>query len=162
MSAGDKPYDHQISSRVMTDLLLIREERTAALQDLASSGIDWSLVTVILLKPDCLARELAESMLAVVSAHVTILTQQTVHPTAEQIFAHYDDILPLSAEFGVDVPAELRRIYLGQPVIIASVRVRRRPAACCPHGRRSGGSTWKPSKNPLNRRLRSTPRCCQR
>ena len=64
----------------MTDLLLIREESTAALQDLASSGIDWSWWTVILLKPDCLARELAESMLAVVSAHVTILTQQTVPP----------------------------------------------------------------------------------
>jgi hypothetical protein len=119
MSAGNKLHDHQISPRVMTDLLLIREESTAAPQDLASSGIDWSWWTVILLKPDCLARELAESVLAMVSEHVTVLTQQTVPPTAEQIFAHYDDILPLSAEFGVDVPAELRRIYLGQPVIIA-------------------------------------------
>jgi hypothetical protein len=94
MSAGDRLYEHQLSPRVMTDLVLIREESTAALQDLASRGIDWSLFTVILLKPDCLARELAESVLAMVSEHVTILTQQTVHPTAEQIFAHYDDILP--------------------------------------------------------------------
>ena len=112
-------HEHQINPRVMTDLLLIREETTAALRDLASSGIDWSWWTVILLKPDCLARELAQSVLAAVSEHVTILAQETVHPTAEQIFAHYDDILPLSAEFGVDVPAELLRIYLGQPVIVA-------------------------------------------
>lgn len=112
-------HEHQISLRVMTDLLLIREETTAALQDLASSGIDWSWWTVILLKPDCLARELAESVLTAMSEHVTNLTQQTVHPTPEQISVHYDDILPLSAEFGVDVPAELRRIYLGQPVIVA-------------------------------------------
>jgi nucleoside-diphosphate kinase len=112
-------HEQQISPRVMTDLLLIREETTAALHELASRGIDWSCWTVILLKPDCLARELAEPVLAAVSEHVTVLTQQTVSPTADQIYAHYDDILPLSAEFGVDVRAELRRIYLGQPVIVA-------------------------------------------
>jgi nucleoside-diphosphate kinase len=112
-------HEHQISPHLMTDLLLIREETTAALHDLAHVGIDWSWWTVILLKPDCLARELTESVLAAVSEHVTIIAQQTVHPAAEQIFAHYDDIVPLSAEFGVDVPAELRRIYLGQAVIVA-------------------------------------------
>jgi hypothetical protein len=50
-------HEHQISPRVMTDLLLIREATTAALHDLATSGIDWSWWTVILLKPDCLALE---------------------------------------------------------------------------------------------------------
>lgn len=35
-------HEQQISPRVMTDLLLIREETTAALHELASRGIDWS------------------------------------------------------------------------------------------------------------------------
>src|SRR5580692_2811798 len=76
-------HEHQISPRVMTDLLLIREETSAALHDQASSGIDWSSRAVILLKPDCLARELAESVLAAVGEHVTVLAQRTIYPTVQ-------------------------------------------------------------------------------
>jgi hypothetical protein len=36
-----------------------------------------------------------------------------------QIVAHYDDMLPLSAQIGRDVPAELRRIFVGQQAAIA-------------------------------------------
>jgi nucleoside-diphosphate kinase len=74
---------------------------------------------VILLKPDCLARNLTGPVLAMAGEHVRVTAERIVHPTAKQVFTHYADILPLSAEFGVDVHAELRRIYLGHPVMVA-------------------------------------------
>lgn len=80
---------------------------------------DWSHWTVILLKPDCLARNLTGPVLGMVGQHVHVTTQHTLYPTIEQVFTHYADILPLSAELGVDVAAELRRIYLGHPVTVA-------------------------------------------
>jgi nucleoside-diphosphate kinase len=79
----------------------------------------WSFWTVILLKPDCLARHLTGPVLAMAGQHVHVTAQRTVYPTAGQVFAHYADILPLSAELGVDVAAELRRIYLDHPIIVA-------------------------------------------
>jgi nucleoside-diphosphate kinase len=79
----------------------------------------WSCWTVILLKPDCLARGLTGPVLAMVGQHVRVTAQRTLYPTPEQIFAHYADLLPRSAEFGVDVAAELRRIYIGHPVTVA-------------------------------------------
>lgn len=83
------------------------------------AGTDWSWWTVILLKPDCLARRLTGPVLAMVSQHVRVTARRTLYPTAEQIFTHYADILPLSADLGVDVAAELRRIYLGHRVTVA-------------------------------------------
>jgi nucleoside-diphosphate kinase len=80
---------------------------------------DWSFWTVILLKPDCLARRLAGPVLAMAGQHVCITQVRAVYPTAEQVLDHYADILPLSDELGVDVAAELRRIYLGHQVGIA-------------------------------------------
>jgi nucleoside-diphosphate kinase len=82
-------------------------------------GTDWSWWTVILLKPDCLARRLTGPVLAMAAQHVRVTAQRTLYPTAEQVFTHYADILPLSEALGVDVAAELRRIYLGQPVVVA-------------------------------------------
>ncbi len=87
--------------------------------DEATAGVDWSQWTVILLKPDCLARNLTRPILAMVSRYVRVTDERFVYPTEEQVFTHYADILPLSAELGVDVPAELRRIYLGHPVMVA-------------------------------------------
>ena len=83
------------------------------------TGVDWSQWTVILLKPDCLARNLVRPVLAMAAQHVRITTERIVYPTAEQVFTHYADIVPLSAELGVEVAAELRRIYLGHPVAVA-------------------------------------------
>ena len=80
---------------------------------------DWSHWTVILLKPDCLARNLTGPVLGMVGQHVRVTAQRTLYPTVEQVFTHYADILPLSAELGVNVAAELRRIYLGHPVTVA-------------------------------------------
>jgi nucleoside-diphosphate kinase len=80
---------------------------------------DWSWWTVILLKPDCLARGLSDPVLAMVGQHVRVTAVRTLYPTVEQVFDHYADILPLSGELGVDVAAELRRIYLGRQVAVA-------------------------------------------
>lgn len=85
-------------------------------------GVDWSEWTVVVLKPDCLARGLVEPILAWVRREVRIVDVRTVHPTEEQIFAHYEDMLPLSAELGRDVPAELRRIFVGRPTGVALCR----------------------------------------
>jgi nucleoside-diphosphate kinase len=85
----------------------------------AAPDTDWSQWTVILLKPDCLARNLTGPVLDMVSQHVNVTAQRTLYPTLEQVFTHYADILPLSAELDVDVAAELRRIYLGHPVTVA-------------------------------------------
>ena len=81
--------------------------------------IDWSLWTVVLLKPDCLARDLTGPVLAMVGQHVRVMARRTLYPTPGQIFDHYADLLPRSAEFGVDCAAELRRIYIGHPVTVA-------------------------------------------
>ncbi len=93
--------------------------RAAPPSDETVTGFDWSQWTVILLKPDCLARNLVRPVLAMAAQHVRITAERIVYPTAEQVFTHYADIVPLSAELGVDVAAELRRIYLGHPVAVA-------------------------------------------
>lgn len=93
--------------------------RTACASPDTQPGTDWPWWTVILLKPDCLARNLTGPVLSMVGEHVHVTAQQTVYPTAAQVFTHYADILPLSAQLGVDVPTELRRIYLGRSVTVA-------------------------------------------
>lgn len=79
----------------------------------------WARWTVVLLKPDCLARGLVDPVIDAVAEHLSIVEVRTVFPAEEQIFAHYADMLPLSDSLGVDVPAELSRIYIGQPTGIA-------------------------------------------
>ncbi|MFI1996950.1 nucleoside-diphosphate kinase [Actinoplanes sp. NPDC020271] len=81
--------------------------------------VDWKFWTVILLKPDCLDRNLVSPVLTMVTEHLTVLHVTTVYPTEEQIFTHYADMLPRSAELGRDVAAELRRIYVGQQAAVA-------------------------------------------
>jgi nucleoside-diphosphate kinase len=83
------------------------------------AGPDWSWWTVILLKPDCLARGLSGPVLAMAGEHVRVTEVRAVYPTIGQIFGHYADLLPLSAELGVDVAAELRRIYIGRQAAVA-------------------------------------------
>jgi nucleoside-diphosphate kinase len=72
-----------------------------------------------LAKPDCLARCLTGPVLAMVGQHVRVTARRVLYPTEEQVFAHYADILRLSAELGLDVAAELRRIYLDHHVMVA-------------------------------------------
>lgn len=84
-------------------------------------GVDWTCWTVVLLKPDCVARGLVDPVLTWVGTEVTLVDQRLVTPTEQQIFAHYDDLLTTRrAHFTwVDVPAELYRTYVGRRVGIA-------------------------------------------
>lgn len=83
--------------------------------------LDWAEWTVILLKPDCLRRGLVEQVLQRVGHAVTVSAVRTVTATEEQVFAHYDDMLApeISRAFGLDVRAELRRIFVGNQVVVA-------------------------------------------
>lgn len=81
--------------------------------------LDWAWWTVILLKPDCLDRNLLSPVLAAVEQELYVVDVGKVFPTEPQIFSHYADMLPLSARLGRDVPAELRRIYVGRQAAIA-------------------------------------------
>jgi nucleoside-diphosphate kinase len=81
--------------------------------------VDWSRWSVILLKPDCVARGLTVPVLAWVRRVVTVTATKTLVASEEQVFAHYADLFPREAEIGVDVAAELRRIYLGRTVMVA-------------------------------------------
>lgn len=82
-------------------------------------GVDWSQWTVILLKPDCVQRGLVDELLREVGREVQVVSRRTIQPTEEQIFAHYDDMIPLSTRIGRDVPAELRRIFVGNDTGLA-------------------------------------------
>jgi nucleoside-diphosphate kinase len=83
--------------------------------------VDWTRWTVVLLKPDCITRGLAEPVLTWVGTEVTLVDQRLVIPTEQQIFAHYDDLLTTRRAYftWVDVPADLRRTYVGRRVGIA-------------------------------------------
>jgi nucleoside-diphosphate kinase len=86
-----------------------------------ASTVDWSLWTVILLKPDCVARGLVDAVLADVAAEITVVDQRLVVATETQIRLHYEDLLTIRrAHFTwVEVAVDLRRTYAGHQVGIA-------------------------------------------
>ena len=88
-----------------------------------SIPVDWTRWAVVLLKPDCITRGLVEPVMTWIDQHVTVVNRRTITPTEQQIFAHYDDLLTtrLAHFTWVDVPADLRRTYVGQRVGIALV-----------------------------------------
>ncbi|GAB3977730.1 nucleoside-diphosphate kinase [Actinoallomurus acanthiterrae] len=85
------------------------------------ASVDWTRWTVILLKPDCVRRGLVDAVLDHVGCHVRVSAVRRVNVTREQILAHYDDMLrpEVSLELGVDVPAELVRMFVGHQVVVA-------------------------------------------
>jgi nucleoside-diphosphate kinase len=85
-------------------------------------GVDWSRFSVVLLKPDCLRRGLAEEILAVVASQVEVVTSERVVVADWQIFVHYWDLLVDKDWFSVDVVDCLRRAYIGEEVVVALVR----------------------------------------
>ncbi|MFI7643284.1 nucleoside-diphosphate kinase [Nonomuraea sp. NPDC049400] len=86
-----------------------------------AEGVQWDRWSVILLKPDCVQRGLVDDVLACLGEHVEIRGRQEATVTEEQIFAHYDDMLApqVSTEFGLDVAADLRRLFVGRQVCVA-------------------------------------------
>ena len=90
----------------------------AGAAEIARGG--WGRWSVILLKPDCVARGLVEQVLARFRREAEIVAQQTVTVTEAQIFAHYDDLLNAPERLAlVNVAADLRRCYVGRQVVVA-------------------------------------------
>jgi nucleoside-diphosphate kinase len=83
--------------------------------------VDWTWWSVILLKPDCVARDLVEPVLAQVSTDITVVDRRIVTAAEDQILAHYADLLTIwQTHFTwVDVASDLRREYAGHHVGIA-------------------------------------------
>jgi len=85
-------------------------------------GVEWSRFSVVILKPDCLRRGLADEVLARIAVEGEIIARDTVTVRDWQIFVHYSDLLVDADWFSVDVVGCLRRSYVGQQVVIALVR----------------------------------------
>ncbi|MCO5999798.1 nucleoside-diphosphate kinase [Actinoallomurus rhizosphaericola] len=87
----------------------------------APLAVDWTRWTVILLKPDCVRRGLVDAVLEHVSRYVRVLAVRRVTVSREQILAHYADMLSpeVSQNLGIDVPAELVRMFVGHQVVVA-------------------------------------------
>jgi nucleoside-diphosphate kinase len=85
-------------------------------------GVEWSRFSVVLLKPDCLRRSLADEVLARIAAEGEIIARDTITVQDWQIFVHYSDLLVDADWFTVDVVGYLRRCYIGKEVVIALVR----------------------------------------
>jgi nucleoside-diphosphate kinase len=85
-------------------------------------GVEWSRFSVVLLKPDCLRRGLADEVLARIAAEGEIIARDTVTVQDWQIFVHYADLLVDADWFKVDVADCLRRFYVGREVEIALAR----------------------------------------
>ncbi len=81
--------------------------------------VDWSQWSVILLKPDCVARRLTTVILDWIGQVVLVSAVRTVRVTEAQIFAHYADLFPKAEQIGVDIAAGLRRKYAGRDAVIA-------------------------------------------
>ena len=85
-------------------------------------GVEWSRFSVVMLKPDCLRRGLADDVLARIAAEGEITARSTVTVRDWQIFVHYADLLVDADWFSVDVADCLRHCYVGQEVVIALIR----------------------------------------
>lgn len=82
---------------------------------------DWDRWSVVLLKPDCLRRNLVGPVMNMIAQEFRIIAETSPVVTEEQIMAHYADMLPRSEELGRDVATELRRIFVGQQVTVLLV-----------------------------------------
>lgn len=90
------------------------------LPDLENIDADWGRWSVVLLKPDCLRRALADQVLERLSQAAAILAHERVTVADWQIHVHYSDLLVNRDTFaGIDVAECLRRAYVGQEVEVA-------------------------------------------
>lgn len=85
-------------------------------------GVDWGRYSVVMLKPDCLRRGLADEVLGRIAVAGEITARDTVTVKDWQIHVHYFDLLIDADWFRVDVAGYLRRFYIGHDVGIALVR----------------------------------------
>ena len=88
-------------------------------------GVDWSRWSVVLLKPDCVRRDLCDTVLQRIAtgADVEISAHEIVTVADWQIHVHYWDLLVDADWFApLDVPAALRASWIGQRAGIALAR----------------------------------------
>jgi nucleoside-diphosphate kinase len=90
---------------------------------LESIDAAWDQLSVVLLKPDCVRRDLTDRVLGRLSQVASIVVVEQVRVTDWQIFVHYNDLLVNRDTFpGIDVAECLRRCYVGHDVMIALAR----------------------------------------
>lgn len=92
------------------------KQRNATAPLPALETFDWSLWSVVLLKPDCIERGLCEPVLDLISHELSVVDHRHLTPTWEQISSHYDDMLegPRAATITwCDMETELRSRYVG-------------------------------------------------
>ncbi|MET9243877.1 nucleoside-diphosphate kinase [Nonomuraea sp. NPDC003709] len=82
----------------------------------------WDYWTVVMCKPDATDRRLVRPILEWIAGTVTIVQTREVVVTAQQIFAHYADMLELQHRFPFDVRADLIDHYVGSTVTVALAR----------------------------------------
>ncbi|MGW2220991.1 nucleoside-diphosphate kinase [Nonomuraea sp. NPDC001684] len=79
----------------------------------------WGRWTVVLCKPDATDRGLVLPILEWIGGTVDIVRAREVVVTADQILAHYADLLELQHRFPFDVRADLLDHYVGSTVTVA-------------------------------------------
>lgn len=84
-----------------------------------SGHVDWSRWTVVLLKPDCLERDLVQAVLNRVTEEIALVAIERATVADWQIFIHYWDLLVFRHRLDVDVAACLRDRYVGHEVVVA-------------------------------------------
>ncbi|MEV1249900.1 nucleoside-diphosphate kinase [Nonomuraea sp. NPDC049750] len=82
----------------------------------------WDYWTVVMCKPDATERRLVRPILEWIAGTVTIVQIREVVVTAQQILAHYADMLELQHRFPFDVRADLIDHYVGSTVTVALAR----------------------------------------
>ncbi|GAB2773506.1 nucleoside-diphosphate kinase [Streptomyces daliensis] len=83
------------------------------------AGVDWERWSVVLLKPDCLRRGLADTVLDRLARAATLTARREVTVAAWQIHVHYWDLLAGADWFDRDIPAALEAAYVGHRVTVA-------------------------------------------
>ncbi|HET6288753.1 MAG TPA: nucleoside-diphosphate kinase [Amycolatopsis sp.] len=87
----------------------------------AGQPVDWARWSVVLLKPDCLERDLVRPVLARIAPVARVVAADRVTVEDWQIFTHYWDLFVHRHRLDVDVAACLRRRYVGHHVVVALV-----------------------------------------
>ena len=90
----------------------------------AVATVDWTVWTVVLLKPECLEQDLCGPLLDHIAERFAVVDHRHVRPTWEQISTHYDDMLEgprFESITWCDVAADIRGRYVGTQSGIALV-----------------------------------------
>ena len=88
--------------------------------ELVLGGVDWTRWSVILIKPDCVRRDLTNAVLERINREVPVSSRRRVTVDDLQIFVHYWDMLVNKDWFpDRDIVTCLRNNYVGQEVVVA-------------------------------------------